>query len=294
MKHGDYIVIQEWMISELGLKGNELLIYALIYSFSRDGESEFIGSINYIEKWVGVARNTVKNILKILVEKELISKRDFSKNNVRYCAYKSVRKNDSEVGQILPQGGAISAPGGAIFDPNKYKVYKHKDKKEGTIVPKKEKSIYSKEFESDFVLYQRKGSKKNAYERWKKLSDDDKVLMRKHIPFYLKSNDRQYLKDFEGYINQRMFESPVTDKHGNILFDPDLNTTSEYCPNGFYVRYMENGDYYLYIGSWPDAFFDDGYKDEERPDGAALILNNRRGTLTWKSASKTWELTRDL
>jgi hypothetical protein len=70
-------------------------------------------------------------------------------------------------------------------------------------------------------------------------------------------------------------------------YDPN-----EYRPHGYYVRYMDNGDYYLYIGSWPDAFFDDGYKNEERPEGATLILNNRRGTLTWKVASKTWELTR--
>ena len=42
-----YIVIQDWMISDLQLKGNELLTYALIYGFSQDGESEFKGSLKY-------------------------------------------------------------------------------------------------------------------------------------------------------------------------------------------------------------------------------------------------------
>ena len=43
-----YIAIQDWMISDLQLKGNELLTYALIYGFSQDGESEFKGSLKYL------------------------------------------------------------------------------------------------------------------------------------------------------------------------------------------------------------------------------------------------------
>lgn len=35
VKNENYLVIQGWMITELKLKGNELLIYAIIYGFSR-------------------------------------------------------------------------------------------------------------------------------------------------------------------------------------------------------------------------------------------------------------------
>ena len=34
----NYIVIQSWMVSELGLKGNQLIIYALVYGFSQAEE----------------------------------------------------------------------------------------------------------------------------------------------------------------------------------------------------------------------------------------------------------------
>ena len=55
-----YIVIQDWMISDLQLKGNELLTYALIYGFSQDGESEFKGSLKYISEFLGVKKNCTK------------------------------------------------------------------------------------------------------------------------------------------------------------------------------------------------------------------------------------------
>ena len=54
MIDNNYIVIQGWMINQLNLKGNELLCYALIYGFSQDGKSEFIGSASYIAGWLNI------------------------------------------------------------------------------------------------------------------------------------------------------------------------------------------------------------------------------------------------
>ena len=39
-----YIHIQWWMAQRLKLSGNELLTYAIVYGFSQDGESAFLGS----------------------------------------------------------------------------------------------------------------------------------------------------------------------------------------------------------------------------------------------------------
>ena len=39
VKNENYLVIQGWMIAELKLKGNELLIYAIIYGFSQNNQS---------------------------------------------------------------------------------------------------------------------------------------------------------------------------------------------------------------------------------------------------------------
>ena len=83
----NYIVIQGWMITDLGLKGNELLIYALIYGFSQDNTSKFQGSANYIAEWTNTSRQSVINNLKSLVEKGLIKRNDIIRNGVRFVDY---------------------------------------------------------------------------------------------------------------------------------------------------------------------------------------------------------------
>lgn len=88
----NFIVIQGWMVNDLELKGNELLAYALIYGFSQDGESEYTGSLSYLQKWLGVSRQTAVNTLNGLLDKNLIEKRLFDVNNVHFCAYRSIRR----------------------------------------------------------------------------------------------------------------------------------------------------------------------------------------------------------
>ena len=44
------------MINELDLKGNELLVYALIHGFCQDGKSVFKGSLNYIMAWLNISK----------------------------------------------------------------------------------------------------------------------------------------------------------------------------------------------------------------------------------------------
>jgi|TARA_R100000482_G_scaffold100226_1_gene43652 hypothetical protein len=56
-------------------------------------------------------------------------------------------------------------------------------------------------FEECWVMYGRKGNKKMAYRYWSKLSDADKVIVKKNIPSYINSRERIYRKDFQGWIN---------------------------------------------------------------------------------------------
>jgi len=74
VKDNNFIAIQGWMRTKLNLKGNELLIYALIYGFSQDGESRFKGSRKYIADWCGCSLNTVDRALGSLVAKGLLAK----------------------------------------------------------------------------------------------------------------------------------------------------------------------------------------------------------------------------
>ena len=82
-----YIVIQDWMISDLQLRGNELLTYALIYGFSQDGESEFNGSLKYISKFLGVSKSTAQRNLVNLVNRGVIEKRVEEISGVKFNRY---------------------------------------------------------------------------------------------------------------------------------------------------------------------------------------------------------------
>lgn len=87
MDNNNYITIQGWMRNELNLKGNELLVYALIYGFSQDGETQFTGSTKYIAEWIGASRQTVNNVLKELCKKEMLKKTCTIINGVKFCRY---------------------------------------------------------------------------------------------------------------------------------------------------------------------------------------------------------------
>lgn len=79
-----YIAVHDWMV-ELGLSGNALLVYALIYGFSANG-GEFSGSAEYISKRIGAKRRSVVDALKTLESAGLIKRRAINERNVNYAA----------------------------------------------------------------------------------------------------------------------------------------------------------------------------------------------------------------
>lgn len=88
MRDDNYIVIPGWAINRLGLKGNDLIIFSIIYGFSQDGESEFSGSIQYLCDCLNVTKPTVINSLKNLVSLGYITKRVETINGVVFNRYK--------------------------------------------------------------------------------------------------------------------------------------------------------------------------------------------------------------
>lgn len=87
MKENTYIVIQSWMVTELDLKGTELIVYATIYGFSQDGESRFKGSRQYLAKWCNGTTRSVQTALNSLADRGLIQKFENMVNNVKLCEY---------------------------------------------------------------------------------------------------------------------------------------------------------------------------------------------------------------
>lgn len=100
IKNDNYIQISGWMINELELKGNELLLYALIHGFCQDGKSVFKGSLNYIMSWLNISKPTCIATIQSLIDKELIVKTIiYNKNSVAGCEYYTNRSRNIEPAQ---------------------------------------------------------------------------------------------------------------------------------------------------------------------------------------------------
>ena len=70
-----YYNIQYWMVSRLGLKGTDLLVYAIIHGFSQDGTSFCYTPLEYMTKMTGVTKKAVIDAIKRLENKNLIIKK---------------------------------------------------------------------------------------------------------------------------------------------------------------------------------------------------------------------------
>lgn len=90
IKDENYYQIQGFMINRLGLKGVALSVYAIIYGFSQDGETEYKGSLQYLCDFLGgVSKPTVIKALKELTDKDYIIRREEIINNVLFARYKA-------------------------------------------------------------------------------------------------------------------------------------------------------------------------------------------------------------
>lgn len=84
----NFVTIQGWMRTKLGLKGNELLAYAVIYGFSQTDGAKFTGSRKYLAEWCGCAMATIDRTLNSLVDKGLISRTSYvTKHGYRAVEY---------------------------------------------------------------------------------------------------------------------------------------------------------------------------------------------------------------
>ena len=120
----NYILIQGWMRTEIGLSGAALMVYATIYGFSQTGNCYYSGSIDYLAEWAGVQRRQVMRILKEFTEAGYIEKTEAGYNRFRYRtdremvrnAHRRWCHNDTIDGDIM-------TPDGDIMTPNNIDIY---------------------------------------------------------------------------------------------------------------------------------------------------------------------------
>ena len=90
MKDSNYIVVMGWMMSALGLNGNDLLAYALIYSHSQDGEGAYWGSLSHTADRLNISRRAAVDVLNRLVERGHIKKSEANIDGIQRCMYRAV------------------------------------------------------------------------------------------------------------------------------------------------------------------------------------------------------------
>lgn len=88
MKKNGFFIIERFMVDDLKLKGNELIIYGIIYGFSKNNSS-FEGSLNYLAGWIGSSKQTVINVIKSLMNKGLIQRMGVNKS-MRTYIYRAI------------------------------------------------------------------------------------------------------------------------------------------------------------------------------------------------------------
>lgn len=157
-----------------------------------------------------------------------------------------------------------------------------KEKKRKNI--KKEKDDF---FEECWKAYHRKGSKKSATSQWKKLSAEDKDKVGNHIPHYVGSRELSYQKDFERYLRDRIFDTPVY-HNNNLVYDPESSSNTEYHPYGNNsIIWNDKMQMYVIVGDIRGEIID-GYTNESRPNGAKIFNQGR--CYIWNSGNAKWEV----
>ena len=90
----DFILVRRFMSTELGIQSkNEMLLYALIYSYSDDG-SAFYGSTEYLAKRLGSSKSRIIKVLNEMVSKGLIIKKTSGRFNFYVTNFNYVCNTD--------------------------------------------------------------------------------------------------------------------------------------------------------------------------------------------------------
>ena len=203
VKNDNFYTIQGWMVNELGLKGNELMIYAIIYGFSQTDGQYFTGSWQYLSDWTNATKRSVSNTLNSLVEKGLLIKTDKVINRVKYCEYNALREPLSDEKISLGGDEKISL-GDEKISSNNYKNNNISDIKENRIPYINIRDMYN----ATCVSFPRlntlsEGRKKAIRARLKTYSLDEFQLMfqKAEASSFLKGkNNRNWSANFDWMI----------------------------------------------------------------------------------------------
>lgn len=162
VRQNNYITILGWMVSDLKLRGNALLTYAIIYGFSQNGDDSYTGSRQYLAEWTNSTVQNVSRCLKKLLKDGLIIKKENMINGVKFCEYKAV------VPELLPVTKCSGGSNKMFLNNIEYNT----------------SNIYSAKFDKNdafkrfWSIYPRHTNKKKAFDVFVKKCTDETVLQK--------------------------------------------------------------------------------------------------------------------
>lgn len=97
-----------------------------------------------------------------------------------------------------------------------------------------------------------------------------------------------WLSNPNGWLTKGL-EGKVHLENPQAYYSIMLGKDSPYMPaTDGAIKWNETNKCYIYIGMF-FGYIPDGYKDDERPNGARIMLNNGGGMLTWNGETKKWD-----
>ncbi len=197
----NYITVSGWMLQDLGLKGNELLIYAIIYGFSQDKKSSYFGDQDYLATWTNSTIRTVIRTLNNLTHKGLLEAKDLPGSGNRKSYRAIVTNCHIESDKMSCQHDKMSHPN--IYK-NNITNYNH---------------ICADGFDRFWSAYPNKKAKDKARKAWEKLNADEALIERIMAALEKQKKSRQWTKDGGEFIphpatwlNGRRWEDQVTEQ----------------------------------------------------------------------------------
>lgn len=119
LDNSNFIQLNKWMF-QLGINGNTLLVFAYLYSFSRDGESVFSGTVGHLSNLINVSKPTIHKSLNDLIGRGLITKIENVVNGVSLPNYK---QNKEGVIRCLQGVKNLDTPSKETLHPPVKKLY---------------------------------------------------------------------------------------------------------------------------------------------------------------------------
>lgn len=174
IRENNYITILGWMVSELGLKGNNLLIYAIVYGFSQSQDMSYSGSRQYLAEWTNSTVQGVSKCLKKLTDDGLLQKKEKIINNIKFCEYKAIIPNLDTVNSVATSKQSLSGVGNFVDGGSKQSLPNNLN----IILEDINSNIYSANdaFDKFWEQYPRKVNKKKAKEKFLKLCKDEQTF----------------------------------------------------------------------------------------------------------------------